>query len=148
MPLTIALLAGLYRLETAPIVPEDGGPNQYPYGPDAIGWLLYRSDGFMSFHLMSAHRPPMKQLDLLGGTPEENNAALRSFASFCGRYTLEGDEIWYDIDVAWLPNFTGPRSHHTHAEVEGDTLRLISRPFEMAGRMSRTHFIWRRIASA
>lgn len=47
----------------------------YPYGQDAIGYLMYTPDGYMSAHIMKAHRSNFAAFDMGAATHEEQAIA-------------------------------------------------------------------------
>lgn len=144
MSLSKSELVGTYRLFSGAMQRADGTIG-YPFGRGAVGYLLYLESGYASWHMMAGGRQPFAQYSLHGGTPEENDRAFRTCMSYWARYSIEGDEIWYDIEVCPIPNLVGRRTNHSHAELRGDKLHLISMPFVVDGQECRTKFIWQRI---
>jgi len=69
MRLTKSELVGTYRLLYGGIERADG-TIEYPYGEDAIGYLLYLDNDRVSWHIMAANRRPFSNPDLLGGAPK------------------------------------------------------------------------------
>lgn len=82
----------MYKLQSGAMESNDGKVD-YPYGKAAVGYLFYLENGMMSFHMMASDRKPFAQYGLHGGSPQDNDAAFRTSLSFCGRYSIEGDEI-------------------------------------------------------
>ncbi len=142
MELTKEHLVGTYRLIYGGIERSDGTV-EYPYGEDAVGYLVYLDNDRVSWHIMAANRQPFSDPDLLGGTPEENNEAFRTSNGYFGNYRIEGDVIRYDIEVAQVPNMVG--AGHSYAHIEGDELRLTSRRMQIGGQEARTKFVWKRV---
>jgi hypothetical protein len=142
MGLTKEDLVGTYRLISAGIERSDGTV-EYPYGQDAVGYLVYLDNDRVSWHIMAANRPPFSDSDLLGGTPEENNRAFRTSNGYFGHYRIEGDVIRYDIEVAQVPNMVG--AGHSYARIEGDELRITSRRMRIGGKEGQTKFVWKRV---
>ncbi len=142
MGLTKEHLVGTYRLIYGGIERSDGTV-EYPYGEDAVGYLVYLDNDRVSWHIMAANRPPFSDPDLLGGTPEENNEAFRTSNGYFGRYRIEGDIIRYDIEVAQVPNMVG--AGHSYAHIEGDELRITSRRMQIGDEEARTKFVWKRV---
>jgi hypothetical protein len=124
MGLTKSELVRTYRLVYGGIERPDGTV-EYPYGEDAIGYLIYLDNDLASWRIMAADRPPFSNPDLLGGNPEENDRAFRTSNGYVGKYTIEEDIIRYDIEVAQVPNMVG--EGHSHARIDGDELRLTSK---------------------
>ncbi len=93
------------------------GALSYPFGPSAVGRLIYDPSGHMSAALMSGDRPAL-------GMPPENVKGMRPsiqsirvihrvftaamlHSSYSGRYRLEGDTIVHQIEVSSLPDWVG-----------------------------------------
>ncbi|MDQ3495952.1 MAG: lipocalin-like domain-containing protein [Actinomycetota bacterium] len=144
MGLTKSELVGTYRLLYGGIERSDW-TIEYPYGEDAIGYLVYLDNDHVSWHIMAADRPPFFNPDLLGGSPEENDGAFRTSNGYFGKYTIEGDVVRYDIEVAQVPNMVGPG--HSHARLEGDELSLTSKRMQIGGQEGHTKFVWKRVDS-
>jgi hypothetical protein len=142
MGLTKEELVGTYRLIYGGIERPDGTV-EYPYGEDAVGYLVYLDNDRVSWHIMAANRQPFSDPDLLGGTPEENNEAFRTSNGYFGKYRIEGDVIRYDIEVAQVPNMVG--AGHSYARIEGDELRITSRRMQIGGEEAQTKFVWKRV---
>jgi hypothetical protein len=142
MALTKEDLVGTYRLISAGIERPDG-TIEYPYGEDAIGYLVYLDNDRVSWHIMAANRPPFSDPDLLGGAPEENDKAFRTSNGYFGHYRIEGDVIRYEIEVAQVPNMVG--AGHSYARIEGDELLITSRPMQIGGKEGQTKFVWKRV---
>jgi hypothetical protein len=142
MGLTKSELVGTYRLLYGGIERADG-TIEYPYGEDAIGYLLYLDNDRVSWHIMAADRRPFSNPDLLGGSPEENDEAFRTSNGYFGKYVIEGDVIRYDIEVAQVPHMVG--EGHSHAHLEGDELKLTSKPMRIGGQEGHTKFVWKRV---
>ncbi len=138
MSLSTAELVETYRLFSGAMQRADGTIG-YPFGQDAVGYLLYLESGYASWHMMAGGRQPFAQYSLHAGTPEENDRAFRTCLSYWARYVIEDDEI------CPIPNLVGPRTNHSHAELRGDKLHLTSMPFVVNGQECRTKFIWQRI---
>ena len=94
---------------------------------------------------MAADRPPFPIPDLLGGSPEENDGTFRTSNCYFGKYTIEGDVVPYDIEVAQVPNMVD--LGHSHARLEGDELRLTSKRMQIGGHECHTKFVWKRVDS-
>jgi hypothetical protein len=144
MGLTKSELVGTYRLLYGGIEGTNGTV-EYPYGEGAIGYLVCLDKDRVSGHVMSADHPPFSNPDLLGGRPEENDRAFRTSNGYFGKYTIEGDVIRYDIEVAQVPNMAGPG--HSHAHLEGDELRLTSKRMQIGGYEDHTKFVRKRVGS-
>ena len=74
---TRAELVGTHRPIYGGIERPDGTV-EYPYGEDAVGYLVYLGNDRVSWHTTAADRPPFSDPDLLGGSPEGNDGAFRT----------------------------------------------------------------------
>jgi len=109
------------------------GEISYPFGPSAVGRLIYDRSGYMSAALMSGERPAL-------GMPPENVKGMRpSFlsirvihriftaamlhSSYSGRYRIEGDTIIHQIEVSSLADWTGTELRRS-ATIENGQLAL------------------------
>jgi hypothetical protein len=97
--LTKAELVDTYRLVYGGIERPDGTV-EYPYGEDAVGYLVYLGNDRVSRHTTAADRPPFSDPDLLGGSPEGNDGAFRTSNGYFGKYSIQGNVVRYDIEVA------------------------------------------------
>lgn len=57
------LLVGTWRLVSWRRLAADGSVG-YPFGTDALGWLVYTADGFMAATVARARRPPFAASDI------------------------------------------------------------------------------------
>ncbi len=83
------------------------GDISYPLGRDAVGYITYTADGYMSVSMMSDGRRNFADGDMLGGTIEEKLAAAESYLSYCGTYEVREDRVIHHVDVAFFPNHVG-----------------------------------------
>lgn len=85
----------------------------HPFGPDAIGLIIYTQDGHMSGHLMHAHRPAFSRprtqaVEFDAGDPTELAAAFNSYLAYGGGWTLEEDGlVRHHVVVASIPGWAG-----------------------------------------
>lgn len=134
-------LMGTWRLVSFELRTEDGEAS-YPFGPDAIGYIMYNEDGFMSVSFMSANRRKFASADIKAATAEERAAAAEGFLTYSGRYEIQGDKVIHHIEVSFFPNWVGTDLVRTF-EVEGDKLLLRIPPFTIGGRVQTGRLVWR-----
>ena len=82
-------LVGAWRL----IAWEARGPDgtvEQPFGPDAVGSLIYSADGHMSAHLMRRDRAPFAGGAMFRGTDQESAAAMRGSIAYAGPTAARG----------------------------------------------------------
>ena len=69
---------GTWRLVSFELRTADGQVH-YLFGQDAVGYIMYHADGFMSVAFMTADRTLFAANDPRGGSPEEKVAAMDTF---------------------------------------------------------------------
>jgi len=134
---------GTWRLVSIETRKPDGQAS-YLLGQDAIGYLTYTDDGYMSVAMMSAGRPKFGAGDLRRGTVEEKIAAADTYISYCGRYEIRDDRVIHHISVSFFPNWVGERQERIF-EFDGNRLSLSTRPLLIEGVEQTGHLIWERV---
>ncbi|HEV2356026.1 MAG TPA: lipocalin-like domain-containing protein [bacterium] len=114
-----------------------------PFGADAIGYLLYTEDGYMSVAMMKAVRRPYASGDLMDGTTEELAEAAATYHTYCGRYEVRGDTVVHHVEVALFPNRVGTEQTRT-ITLAGDSLTWMTPPFVRKGKRWRARVLWTR----
>jgi Lipocalin-like domain len=132
-------LAGAWALRSFEIRTSDGKAS-FPYGQDALGYLLYLPDGYMSVAFMSQARPAFPADDALGGTTEERGRAFATFLAYCGRYEVHTDRVVHHVEVSLFPNWTGQDQIRFY-RLEGDLLILTSPPLVLKGVEQTLHLV-------
>jgi hypothetical protein len=120
------------------------GRVRYPYGREAIGYIIYTADGRMSAALMSDDRAPFGTEFGRGDGHEAKAAAFESYLSYAGRYEFPGDRVIHYVEVALIPDWVGTTLMRL-ARFEGDRLILSTEP-DARGRV--TVITWERVTSA
>ena len=142
--MTPAQVVGTWRLASYETVAEDG-ESLHPLGPNAVGYIMYTADGYMSVSMMAPNRANFASEDLKGGTDTEKIAAAGTYIAYCGRYELDDDRVVHKIEVAFFPNRVGTQQVR-YPELSGDTLTLRTPPLLIAGKMRTSTLVWERAA--
>lgn len=129
-------LVGTWKLVSWEITRPDGRID-HPYGEDAVGFLIYTADGYMSAQIMSADRQQLEAGPLgdSGSAPSLTEAdqarAYRTYLAYCGPYTVEGRTLIHHAETALPPSWTGTdqrrpfRFEREHLIIEHAGHRLI-----------------------
>ncbi len=120
------------------------GQVSYPFGQDAIGYLMYNSDGYMSATLMRANRPKFATGDIAGGSVDEQVTALQSYLTYLGRFELQDNKVIHHIEASLFPNWVGV-TQERFFEVKDNQLVLSTDPLLIKTQQQVAHLIWERI---
>lgn len=105
-----------------------------PFGPDPQGKLVYTADGTMISAFMRRGRAPVgRSMEELAAwrwastNSEEMErrfvTAALAFNSYSGRYSIEGNRVHHDVEIAMFPDWIGTRLSRVY-EFKGDRLAL------------------------
>jgi hypothetical protein len=134
---------GTWRLVSLEMRKPDGQVS-YLLGHDAVGYIMYTEDGYMSVAMMSAGRPKFAAGDFTRGTVEEKVAAADTYISYSGRYEIRDNKIIHHIAVSFFPNWIGAAQERIF-EFDGNQLSLSTPPFLADGVQQTAHLIWGRV---
>jgi len=135
-------LVGTWRLVSWENRATDG-TRSYPMGPDALGILIYTGDGHFSSTLVRADRAEFASGDLLGGTDEERASAAVGYLGYCGRYTLQGDQVINHVELSLFPNWVGT-DQRRRIELSDGQLTLLAGPMLLNGEQQTAHVTYKR----
>ena len=145
MPTIREQLIGTWRLISYETVGIDGSA-VHPMGRDAVGFIMYLADGYMSANLMM----PGRALFTGGGagtaTQAELCAASAGYFGYAGQYEVDEAEhaVRHHIEVALVPNLVGSTQFRRVA-FEGARLILEGETVPMAGRVAAPVITWERV---
>ena len=137
------ILVGSWKLVSYEALSSDGKVS-YPLGPDALGYIIYTQDGYMSVAMMSANRLGYASGDILDGTDEEKIASASSYVAYCGRYELQDDKVVHHVEVAFCPNRNNT-SQERFIKICHDSLVLTTPPMLINGMVSIGRLVWVRV---
>ncbi len=139
-------LVGTWRLVTWEARSADDEVS-YPFGRDAIGYIIYSADGYMSVVIMRANRPIFATGDLLAGSIEERAEAAAGYISYVGRYEMREGMVIHYVEASLFPNWIGSIQER-FCEFVGNRLSLSTAPILSGGIERRQYLLWERIADA
>ncbi len=117
----------------------------YPFGREVVGQLMYSSDGHMAGSFMKAQRPSFASGDVMAGTPQECDAAMKTYVSYAGTYRIEHDRVIHHAEVSLFPNWTGTDIVRVFA-LDGNTLTLSTPPMLVGGTEAVAALVWEKVA--
>lgn len=131
---------GTWKLVSLETRGEDGEV-AYPFGKDALGYIMYSADGYVSVTLLPKKRRRFNTQDILGGTIEEKVAAAESYISYFGRYEVMRDRVIHRVVVSLFPNWAGVDQERFYG-FDGNRLTLRAAPMLINGKSQSAHLIW------
>jgi hypothetical protein len=121
----------------------ENGEVSYPFGNDALGYIMYSADGYMSVTVLPRNRRRFNTQDILGGTTEEKVAAAESYISYCGRYEVVQDRVIHHVEVSFFPNWAGVDQERFYG-FDGNRLTLSAAPMLIKGKSQSAYLIWKK----
>jgi hypothetical protein len=126
-------LVGTWRLVGAVARDSEGRPLPLPYGPQAIGRIVFTADQRMMAALSDG------RADLPAG-------ARREYGGYCGNYTFDGTTLATNVDAAPNPALVGTVQTRG-VRFEGDRMVLRPPPRDIDGVMHHRELTWGRISA-
>jgi hypothetical protein len=135
---------GAWRLVSSEFRRSDGRVS-YPYGPDAVGMLIYDAAGRMAVQIMRPDRPLFAAGDLMNGTAEEIRFAFERYVAYCGTFHVDEQEgaVTHEITASLFPNWVG-QGQKRYFQFEGNRLTLTTPPSLAKGMTVTGVLIWER----
>jgi hypothetical protein len=124
----------------------DGEPRGYPMGEDAVGQILYTSDGRMSAVLSMASRPRLTGDQFHKAPAEEREVAALTYVSYGGTYDVVDDVVTHHVEFSLFPNWVGTDLVR-QISYDGELLVLTGEPeTSSTGKTVVNRLFWRRAA--
>jgi Lipocalin-like domain len=80
-------------------------------------------------------------------TAAEAEALFRTLIAYTGTFLVDGDQVYFDLDVSWNESWTGTRQVRTF-ELAGDRLMISAQIINpMTGRPARHRLTFEKVAS-
>jgi len=138
-------LIGTWRLVSYETVGIDGSA-VHPMGRDAVGFIMYLPDGFMSANLMVPGRALFTGGAASTATQVELSAAAAGYFGYAGQYEVDEAEhaVRHHIELALVPNLVGSTQFRRVA-FKRTRLILEGEPVPMAGRVAAPVITWERV---
>lgn len=137
-------LVGTWKLISCENHAPDGTVT-YPFGENPLGYIFYREDGYMSVEIMRTARIKFSKDDMWKGTTEEDSQAIKSYLSYAGKYTFQGNKVTHHIEVCSFPNWSGTEQSR-QVKLQGNQLTLTTPPTSYAGIVQVGHVLWQKVS--
>jgi hypothetical protein len=137
-------ILGTWRLVSYVEQDDHGGPVAFPLGRDAVGLIMYTTDGYMSAQLMRSGRHDYDQPDIGGGTTQQAAAAAEGYLAYSGPYDVdeEASVVHHRVAVSLLPNWL-ETVQVRHGSLKDNQLTLVAE-MPLGGKVIRSTLVWAR----
>jgi hypothetical protein len=75
----------------------------YPMGDNPLGYIMYQSDGYVSYQIMSSERQQFAVNDRMEGTNEEYANAGKTYSGYSGTYEVHENTVIHNVG-GFFPN--------------------------------------------
>lgn len=144
-------LIGIWKLISAIAIGSDGTINSEVYGTHPVGYITYTLDGHMMVMFSRSDRPPLSQEIQSPLSPqmqsllvEELAQAFTTFDAYVGTYTLSGNTVIHQLEIASIPNRVGTTLVRTFTLSES-RVTLSTPPVLSDGVETVFELVWERI---
>lgn len=140
MSLQPAQLVGTWDLVRF-TVRSEGRPDRHPFGVQARGRIVYAADGHMMAVLAAsgADAATPGALETSHRLAEADKAAaFDAYLSYSGRWRLDGDEVYHDVDLALAPGVAG-QTQTRRVALTGQAEPRLTLTYTRVGQSGRAH---------
>ncbi|KAM3102381.1 lipocalin-like domain-containing protein [Phormidesmis sp. 146-12] len=107
-------LVGTWKLVSATAIHADGTITPAVYGLNPTGYITYTADGRMMVMFSRSDRLPLSReirsplsREIQSIPVEELAQAFTTFNAYAGTYTLNGNTVIHQVEIASIPNRVG-----------------------------------------
>lgn len=144
-------LIGIWKLISATAIHADGTVAPEVYGKNPVGYITYTLDGHMMVMFARSDRSPLSQevqsplSSQMQSLPVEELAqAFTTFNAYAGTYTLNGNTVNHQIEIASIPNRVGTTLVRTFTLSESQ-MTLLTTPVLSDGVEQVFELVWERV---
>lgn len=85
------------------------GKTFYPWGQDAIGYLIYTAEGIMAVQIMRKNRNPFSGNDITQATPQEGQQLAKDYNAYFGPFKVDetNKTVIHTVQGHLNPNMIG-----------------------------------------
>ena len=125
-------IIGTWRLVGAVSKDLEGRPLLPPYGPQAIGRIVFSAD-------------KRGMVAVCDGRPQLPTGTMREYGGYCGDYAFDGTTLTTNVDAAPNPALVGT-AQIRGVSFEGERMILRPPPREIDGVVHHRELTWERIS--
>ncbi|PIQ43454.1 MAG: hypothetical protein COW05_04560, partial [Gammaproteobacteria bacterium CG12_big_fil_rev_8_21_14_0_65_46_12] len=88
---------------------DEHGQKHYPFGDDAVGYIIYDAKGTMAVQITRRNRQAMNAKSLKTASVDELKQAAGDYLAYFGQYTIdeENETVDHDLEGCLFPNRVG-----------------------------------------
>ncbi len=105
-PIESDALVGAWELVSWSLLVDDQD-RPHGFGEQVTGQLLYLPSGHMSAILADPDRAPLSAEPFAAAPQDERAEAARTYVSYGGRWSVDGDQVRHHVEFCLLPNWIG-----------------------------------------
>jgi hypothetical protein len=137
-------IIGTWKLVSWTYNDQHGNEIDY-FGKEAVGLLMYDSNGYMNAQLMKNNREKFEADSINGGRPEETKKAFDTYIAYFGRYEeARPGEIVHTVEGSLFPNWLNNQEVR-YAMIEGNRLKLSTPPIPVNGTNIVFYITWEKV---
>lgn len=123
------------------VVTDAQGNSFYPWGHDAIGYLIYTAEGIMAVQIMRKKRKLFDEKNILQATAQEGQALVQDYNAYFGHFEIDevNTTIIHIIEGHLNPNMIGGQNIRTYNFYD-NKLSLVTQ-----GEANVKKLIWERL---
>lgn len=117
------------------------GTITYPWGMEAIGYLIYTKEGMMAVQIMRKNRMPFSTDNLMLITAKEAQALAKDYNAYSGTFEIDEAQgvVIHNVQTHLNPNIVGKKNIRKYAFYD-DKLELTTQ-----GSSNVKKLIWQRL---
>ncbi len=116
----------------------------YPFGKEALGYLVFSPEGYLTATIMADGRKNLTSRDPLRASQEEKASAAESYISYCGPCEVEKDKWRTKVELGIVPNWVGGYEERYY-KIDGKTLSVRSTPTLLGGKEVVAYLTFERV---
>jgi hypothetical protein len=143
-------LVGIWKLISASAIQPDGTVISDVYGTHPVGYITYTSNGHMMVMFARSDRSPLSQAvrsplsqEMQSLPVEELAQAFTTFNACAGTYTVSGNTVTHQLEIASIPNRVGTSLIRTFT-LSGSRVTLRTLPVLSDGVETVFELVWER----
>ena len=142
-PIESDALVGAWELVSWNLLVDDE-QRPHGFGEQVTGQLLYLPSGHMSAILSDPGRAPLSVEPFAAAPEDERAEAARTYVSYGGRWSVDGDRVRHHVQFCLLPNWVGTDLVRSITWQRGNLVLSTAPERDAKDRVVTNRLVWRR----